>query len=135
MSNVESNLRIKNVYFSELSFKRSEVLGNKIELNNTFDVKYETVSKNENKVSIIYEGLSNEPLFSIKAVINGLFELTNYEELNEETCESLLKINTIAILFPYLRSQVVLLTSQLGLNPIQLPIINAELLYNSTLNK
>ena len=135
MNNVESNLRIKNVYFSELSFKRDETIGNKIELNNTFDVKYEDISTNEEKVSIIYEGFSNESLFSIKAIINGVFELTNYEDLDEETAKSLLKINTIAILFPYLRSQVVLLTSQLGLNPIQLPIINAELLYNSTLRK
>ena len=133
MNNIESNLKIKSIYFSELSFRREEKIKQTFELNHSFDVSYSDVSKNSIKVSIIYSNKSNDSLFETHATINGRFELTNYEEFDEEVIESLLKINTLAILIPYLRSQIVLLTSQIGMNPVQIPILNAELLYKSTL--
>lgn len=133
MENIESNLKIKNIYFSELSFRRDENIEKTFEITHSFDVKYEDILKDSIKVSIIYSSNAKNSLFETKAVINGRFELTNYENFDDDTIESLLKINTIAILVPYLRSQVVLLTSQIGINPIQIPIINAEMLYRSTL--
>ena len=133
MENIESNLKIKNIYFSELSFRRDENIEKTFEITHSIDVKYEDVLKDSIKVSIIYSSKAKNSLFETKVVINGRFELTNYENFDDDTIESLLKINTIAILVPYLRSQVVLLTSQIGINPIQIPIINAEMLYRSTL--
>ena len=133
MENIESNLKIKNIYFSELSFRRDENIEKTLEITHSIDVKYEDVLKDSIKVSIIYSSKAKNSLFETKVVINGRFELTNYENFDDDTIESLLKINTIAILVPYLRSQVVLLTSQIGINPIQIPIINAEMLYRSTL--
>jgi len=135
MNNIESNLKLNKVYFTRLTFERNDELKKTIELNNDFNVEYYEISKNSNKVSIIYNAKSKDSSLKISAIINGVFELANYEEMDEETIESILKINSIAILFPYLRSQVVLLTSQLGMTPIQLPIINAELLYNESLKK
>ena len=134
MEKIESNLKVEKIFFSELSFNRVEKINSMLEINNSINVKYEEESSNKILVSIVYVGKSNNDLLCVKAIINGRFELTNYENLDAESINSLLKINTISILFPYLRSQIVLLTSQVGLNPIQLPIINAELLYKSSLS-
>lgn len=135
MENIGSNLRIENIYFSELSFTREEYIKDSFEINHSIDVEYSDISKNSIKVSIIYNCKAKKQEFEVKAVINGRFELTNYETFDDDTVEAILKINTLAILIPYLRSQVVLLTSQIGMSPIQLPLINAELLYKSSLKR
>ena len=38
--------------------------------------------------------------------------------------ENIVKTNTVAIMFPFIRSQVTLLTTQPGMTPIVLPPIN-----------
>ena len=135
MDNIKSDLIIKSMFFSDLMFKRSESKEHKINIQNSLGVEYEELSKNEIIVKIRYEGKSDDMSIDVVAVINGKFELTNYQELQPDVIDYLLKVNTIAILIPYLRSQVVLLTSQPGFNPIQIPIINAELLYKTSQNK
>lgn len=135
MDNYKSDLRIKNIYFSDLMFKRDDKIGQKISIQNSLGVEYENSSENEIVVKIRYEAKSDDMSMSVIAVINGSFELVNYENLQLDVKEYILKVNTIAILIPYLRSQVVLLTSQPGLSPLQMPIINAEALYNASKNK
>ena len=43
---------------------------------------------------------------------------------NEYNAERLVSENGVAILFPYLRSEITLLTSQPGFNPVILPAVN-----------
>ena len=47
-----------------------------------------------------------------------------YEAETYEKEESIIKTNTVAIMFPFIRSQVTLLTTQPGMTPIVLPPIN-----------
>lgn len=47
-----------------------------------------------------------------------------YEVETYEKEESIIKTNTVAIMFPFIRSQVTLLTTQPGMTPIVLPPIN-----------
>ena len=42
--------------------------------------------------------------------------------------EHLVKVNTVAIIFPFIRSQISLLTMQPGLAPIMLPPMNLNAL-------
>lgn len=135
MENIKSDLKIKNIYFSELMFKRSENIEHSTNIHNSLGVEYNELSVNEIVVKLRYEAKSDDMSISVEAVINGVFELSNYQELQSDIRNYILKVNTIAILTPYLRSQVVLLTSQPGLNPIQIPIINAESLYRISQNK
>ena len=46
--------------------------------------------------------------------------------------ERILKANTVAIMFPYIRSQISLLTTQPGLHPVMLPPMNINALLDST---
>ena len=135
MDNIRSDLKIKNIYFSDLMFKRSDNIEQKTNIHNSLGVEYKEPSENEVVVKLRYEAESDDKSISVVAVINGVFELTNYQELQPDAIDYILKVNTIAILVPYLRSQVVLLTSQPGFNPIQIPIINAESLYKTSQSK
>ena len=47
-----------------------------------------------------------------------------YEAETYEMEENIIKNNTVAIMFPFIRSQVTLLTTQPGMTPIVLPPIN-----------
>ena len=135
MENIKSDLIIKNIYFSDLTFNRSMKMEQIVNTSNSLGVEYKELGENEIIVKLRYEAVSDDTSISIVAVINGVFELENYKELKPDAKDYILKVNTIAILIPYLRSQVVLLTSQPGFNPIQIPVINAELLYNTSQNK
>ena len=57
----------------------------------------------------------------LKVTITGLFLC---EEEDESLKQGLLKYNTIAIMFPYIRSQISFLSSQPDLPPITIPLIN-----------
>jgi len=49
-----------------------------------------------------------------------------YESEDHSREESIINTNTVAIMFPFIRSQVTLLTSQPGMAPIILPPINTQ---------
>ena len=132
MDNIKSNLKINNLFFSDLMFKRSEKVGKNITINNSLGVEYEEINDNGIVVKIRYEAKSDDMSINVVSFINGVFELINPEVLQPEVKDYILKVNTLAILIPYLRSQVVLLTSQPGFNPIQIPVINAESLYKNS---
>ena len=135
MDNIKSGLKINNLFFSDLIFNRSEKVRKDITINNSLGVEYEEVNDNGIIVKIRYEAKSDDISINVVAVINGVFELTNAKDLQPDVKNYILKVNTLAILIPYLRSQVVLLTSQPGFNPIQIPIINAESLYKNSQKK
>lgn len=54
---------------------------------------------------------------------NAEFQYSSNDFENEE---AIINTNTIAIMFPFIRSQVTLLTSQPGMAPIVLPPINTQ---------
>ena len=58
----------------------------------------------------------------------GTFAFSNSENVNKNLYDNLINKNAIAILFPYLRSQVTLITSQPNMTPIILPPININTL-------
>lgn len=64
----------------------------------------------------------NEKLF-VSATGRGIF-------ITEQKNMGILEKNTIAIMFPYLRSYISLLTSHPGMNPIVLPAININAMIN-----
>ena len=51
-----------------------------------------------------------------------------YYELKEEQKQIIITKNTMAILFPYLRAQATLMTSQPDMEPVVLPVININAL-------
>lgn len=80
------------------------------------------------KVSLTAEIWSaDSDVVSMKIKIYGIFSC---QHENPEVKEQLLKKNTVAILFPYLRSQICLVTTQPNNVPITIPPININALFD-----
>ena len=57
--------------------------------------------------------------FTIEIIIEGTFRITDVEDK-----EKSLKVNAVAILFPYIRATLSTFTALMNINPILLPTIN-----------
>ena len=60
--------------------------------------------------------------YSVKVAISGFCSVDNTLPYSKE----LIKKNTVAILFPYVRSELTLITAQPGIEPLVLPAINVN---------
>lgn len=86
--------------------------------------------KSYSRVNII-QGVKISPTqdfpYEIEVILKGNFELSS-NETDEKNIEFLIT-NASAILFPYLRSTVSLLSSQLEYEKIILPVVNFSLIF------
>ena len=121
IDNVASVLKLNNLYVEHCSFDRSseQVSDSKLQL--SINRNNELLEDDTHKI-ILNVRLSNSlKEFLIKITLVGLFSVSSSTEKMKDT---LLEKNAIAIMFPYLRAQVTLLSSQPGMNPIIIPPIN-----------
>lgn len=122
-SKYESPLVLEKIEIVESSFRKKDEsldgleLGVQVEhsLNKISDETFEvvlitTVSDEDEKVFVSVKG---------RAIFN-----TNQENMD------ILEKNTIAIMFPYIRSYISIITTQPGMNPIVLPAMNIVAMIN-----
>ena len=122
--NIENgNLMLKNMAFTNVSVKRLFDLPNEVELSGSFDIHYDEINENEIKVIINYNASSFKGEIKVDVELQGTFCTVEVSDKNVK--DYLLHVNSIAILFPYLRSQISIATTQPGIVPIQVPIVNA----------
>lgn len=118
-----SILKLEKLMFDKIEFKRiGESTQSELELNiqSNIAVKQDPESY---KVSLTLIGNKpDEYMFEICLI--GIFTFKSDEVITEEAKLSLISKNTIAILMPYMRSEVSLLTAQPGLNCVVLPPFN-----------
>ena len=69
--------------------------------------------------------INSNDVCNIKVTMAGFFRV----EVDSAIGKSLLLTNTVAILFPYIRSQLTLLTSQPGFDSVILPVMNINALF------
>ena len=120
IKDIKSNLQMKNLYFSKFSFVRDKVIKNG-ELN--ADIKKNIISIGDHEYNVILTTTIEKDDMNIELVAEAQF-LYESEDYSRE--ESIINTNTVAIMFPFIRSQVTLLTSQPGMTPIILPPINTQ---------
>ena len=120
IKDIRSNLQMKNFCFSKFSFVRDKVIKNG-ELN--ADIKKNIISIGDHEYNVILTTTIEKDDMNIELVAEAQF-LYESEDYSRE--ESIININTVAIMFPFIRSQVTLLTSQPGMTPIILPPINTQ---------
>lgn len=117
-SNIKSLLELQNLYFEKIVFSYN---GNKIEGFNPPSIKFSVDDSDvsEDKATIKLQCDIN---FSKSAqaciVLVGIFRMEGNDSIKRFIP------NAIAILFPYLRSEVSLITAQPNIPPIILPAIN-----------
>ena len=131
MSN-QCTLRLLDLYFEKCDFMQQRSKEKSTEYNFTFKVKYAVNSDDESKIKVVIDTTAENSRKTIitNLVTVGIFNVDK-SEIDDETYEQSVKENTVAIIFPYIRSQLSLLTTQPGIEPILIPPVNINALINS----
>lgn len=115
---MKSNLKMENLYFSKCMITRGSNI-----TSGDYDAELkkniEKIAEHTYDITLELE-ISKEDLHLI-VIARARF---TYEADDYDREDSLIKKNTVAIMFPFIRSQVSLLTTQPGMSPIVLPAIN-----------
>jgi len=127
MSNAQSILIAHKIIIEKLYFEREVDLPSDLELSSAFNKRIdinEVTKQYKVTISLAINSLKNE--VKIEVVVAGVFELA--DTVPDEIKEDVIQKNTVAILFPYLRSEVTLITAQPDFIPIVIPPININAL-------
>lgn len=126
---IESVLKLNKlvfdkIEFTRLGFKNNEELEIEIQSNISEREKSERREKYEMyKVTLILKGKKNEE-YTMEISVSGFFSIESDSELNNDLKDKLITKNSVAILMPYLRSQVSILTAQPDVECVVLPPFN-----------
>lgn len=115
---ITSDLKMSNLYFSECRIVRACNVSNG-ECKANLEKYVEKIQEHIYNVKLVLNITKKDLSLSVEAIAD--FEINHIDDTVEE---SIINTNTVAIMFPFLRSQVTLLTSQPGMTPIVLPPIN-----------
>lgn len=120
INQIKSNLKMENFYFKNFSFSREAHVSSG---EYGIDIKRNITKIKDHRFNIEIETLIEKEDMHLSLIANAefLFDAENYS--NEET---IINDNTVAIMFPFIRSQITLMTSQPGMTPIILPAINTK---------
>ena len=117
---VRSVLKMDNVVFDRISFERHGFL-QKEDADIEFQMGTHIVQDALGKYRVILKVTAEKAEeYTVEVQITGYCEI-------DECCpdkDVLLKKNAVAILFPYVRAELSLLTAQPGTEPIVLPVVN-----------
>ena len=128
MNNTECKLQMLDLYFSEYSFKNSHE-DEDVNYNSSFTIKYAINSDDESKIKVTIDTNITNSTKTVELNLQtiGIFKIDK-EGIEEKIYDTLMKRNTVAIIFPFIRSQISLLTTQPGMTPIVIPPVNINAL-------
>lgn len=130
INNIGSELHLLDLFFKSVSCKRSDVIPD-----GTLDISVDNdykVSKTENDIEQFTVNLkvkicNEDKSLKIDVKLVGIFEC-DFSGQSEEFRRQMITKNTVAIMFPYVRAQVSLLSTQPGMVPVIIPPINVNTL-------
>lgn len=122
---IQSSLKLERLVFDKIEFKR---LGFSTEHELEFQLESNIAQHRDGniyRITLVLNSIKPEEyIFEIS--LTGFFMLEQDEDITEEMREQLISRNTVAILMPYLRSEVSLLTAQPGMECVVLPVFNVN---------
>ena len=127
MGDYSSILTLKRIFFEKIEFERKGFKNNN-ELKFSLQVQIGKNKDNIYKVTLVLDGDKKEE-YELKISLTGLFEIQNSDALSDNVTQSLIDKNAVAILMPYLRSEVTLLTAQTDTDSVVLPAFNINKLF------
>ena len=126
----ESTLKLKNLICLKSSTARS-IDGNPNKLNMTARKKIK-FSENEIIVEVGVLVHDDKNSFEAEVVMCGIFEMNKKNAgVDDEIERHIMERNTVAIIFPYLRSQMSLITTQPDMTPVIIPPLNINAWFDS----
>lgn len=132
-SDLQSVVSLHKIYCDKIEFLRTEVPISEEKLKCRFIKSYQfndehTFCKVSLGCDFTEDGFDNTHIY---VNVTGHFSC---EDSDESRRDALLKKNTLAILFPYLRTQVSVITMQPGMDPIVIPPMNIEAVFDQAEN-
>lgn len=85
---------------------------------------------NTYKVTLVLNGTKQDE-YSIVISLSGFFAVEAQEELDDKMVQTLINKNAVAILMPYLRSELTLLTAQPDTDSVVLPPFNINKMFRN----
>lgn len=139
MSNMQENssfstLKMHHIVFDNLSFTRKGFQNRESD-----DIQFHINAsigerKEDSTYKVTLEVIADkEEEYTASAKISGFFRFES-DNLSPDLKENILKKNTVAILFPYIRSQLALLTAQPETTPITIPPMNINALIDAAID-
>lgn len=127
LQNSKSLLIVKKIFIEEMSFKRENEIEGVIRFSNTRIGKtLKKLNDDKYKCSLSLNMSDSSESAKLKIIVSGIFEFNL--GFDDEQKETIITKNTMAILFPYLRAQITIMTSQPDVEPVVLPAININAL-------
>jgi len=131
----KSDLQLKHIYVESIEFNRVKELGEEgkpLDLKVTYAKRLDKLNDDEYRLGLgcmISDGDDGKCLQLSVKMVGAFFIRNNSPDVSEKTLNEILEKNTVAIMFPFLRSQVTTLTAQPGMNTIVLPAMNINRLF------
>ncbi len=124
-----SILKLNGIHFNELSFKRRDITDSVID---DCELTRKIVDIDVDNFTVELNFKLSTSIFEMSISLEGKFNIICEDALMKERLK---KNNTISILFPYIRSEVTLLTSQPEMTPVIIPPININKLIDESTTK
>lgn len=134
MSILECKLQLIDLYFSKFDFvQERENNSENTEYTTSLNINYSINQNDNSRIKIVIDTniKTKEENICVNLQTVGIFDIDK-SDMELEMYEQIIKGNTVAIMFPYIRSQISLITTQPGIAPIMIPPININALIEST---
>lgn len=122
MGNFNSSLTLQKMVFDRIEFYRKGFKNTK-ELKFELQVQIGLGEDSTYKVTLVLNGTKQDE-YNIVISLSGFFKIEGQEELEDKMVQDLINKNAVAILMPYLRSELTLLTAQPDTDSVVLPPFN-----------
>lgn len=129
MAEINSALIMRKLVFDKISFERKGFKKDS-ELTYELQVQIGRSEKDDYKVTLTLKGDKADE-YSFVISLSGFFRLDKTEALEDKIMKELINKNAVAILMPYLRSEVTLLTAQPDTDSVVLPPFNINKMMDS----
>jgi len=132
VSNVLSTLRLSHCVFDDLHFRRLGFPGTSSPKDDQFQFSRHINKDADGAYRVTLSAhVERENEFDLVMSITGYFEIDEQDQ-NKDT---LLEKNAVAILFPFLRAELSLMTAQPEMMPVVLPAINITAMFDEARKK
>lgn len=128
MSNYESPLVLEKIEITESTFRKKDVSLDGLEL--SVQVNHNVENIGEDGYEIVLNTTVSDEDEQIYVNVKGK-AIFRTQQKNMDILEK----NTIAIMFPYIRSYISIITTQPGMSPIVLPAMNIIAMINDQKSK
>ena len=129
---IESKLQLLKLCFDKLEFVR---LGEKNEskLEQKLSAQISGIGDDKYKVTLELKA-NKEKEYEIVIVIRGVFRFMSDSGFDDNAKKEIIKKNTVAIMMPYVRSQLTLMTAQPNVDTVVMPPLNIVAMFDQNSN-